>query len=117
MVAKVLIGVIAFIHVYIFIFEAFLWEQRGPKVFSSFPRDLFPKTKALAFNQGVYNAFLAAGLIWSLLIGDALWAERVALFFLICVTVAGVAGAVSAERKILIVQTVPALIAIALLLK
>ena len=64
---KVLIGLIAFIHVYIFIFEAFLWESRGPKVFRGFPKSLFPKTKALAFNQGVYNLFLAAGLIWTFL--------------------------------------------------
>lgn len=115
MVAKVLIGLIAFIHFYIFIFEAFLWEKRGPKVFSSFPKDLFPKTKELAFNQGVYNLFLAAGLLWTFFITDALWAKNIALFFLGCVAIAGLAGAMT-ERKILFVQTVPALIAITLLL-
>lgn len=115
-ITTILIGLIALIHIYIFVFECFLWEQRGPKVFSSFPKDLFPKTKALAFNQGVYNAFLAAGLIWSLFITDAQWSKNVALFFLGCVVVAGIAGAMTAEKKILYVQSVPALIAIALLL-
>lgn len=115
-ISAILIGLIALIHIYIFVFECFLWEQRGPKVFSSFPKDLFPKTKALAFNQGVYNAFLAAGLIWSLFITDAQWSKNVALFFLGCVVVAGIAGAMTAEKKILYVQSVPALIAIALLL-
>lgn len=65
---NILIGLVAFIHIYILTFEMFLWESRGPKVFSNFPRDLFPKTKALAANQGLYNGFLAAGLIWTFLI-------------------------------------------------
>lgn len=114
--AKIIVGLVAFIHVYIFIFESFLWESRGPKVFASFPKDLFPKTKALAFNQGVYNAFLAAGLIWSFFIQDADWQQNVAVFFLACVAVAGLAGAATAEKKILFVQTIPAIIGIVLLL-
>lgn len=113
-VAHYLIAVIAALHIYIFIFEAFLWEKRGPKVFSGFPRELFPKTKALAFNQGVYNLFLAAGLIWSLIINDVTWATNIATFFLGCVAVAGFAGALT-ERKILFVQSVPAIIALLLL--
>lgn len=113
LITNILIGIIAFIHLYIFIFEAFLWEKRGPKVFTSFPKDLFPKTKALAFNQGVYNLFLAVGLVWSLCIADIAWAKNIASFFLGCVAVAGLAGAMT-ERKILFVQTVPALIALAL---
>lgn len=112
--ASIVIGIIAFIHLYIFVFEAFLWEQRGPKVFKSFPKDLFPKTKALAFNQGVYNLFLAAGLIWVFFIKDAAWQAHIATFFLGCVAVAGLAGAMT-ERKILFVQTVPALVALGLL--
>lgn len=114
-ITSVLIGLIAFIHFYIFIFEAFLWERRGPKVFTSFPKELFAKTKALAFNQAVYNLFLSAGLVWTFFITDALWAKNIALFFLGCVAVAGLAGALT-ERKILFVQTVPALITIMLLL-
>lgn len=85
-----LVGLVAFIHIYIMIFEMFLWTKRGPKVFSSFPKDLFEKTTALAANQGLYNGFLAAGLIWSLLISDPGWSQNVATFFLACVAVAGV---------------------------
>lgn len=111
LVGKVIVGLIAFIHVYIFIFESFLWEKRGPKVFRSFPKELFPKTKALAFNQGVYNLFLAAGLLWSFFINDAIWQNNIALFFLGCIFVAGLAGALT-ERKIVFIQSVPSLIGI-----
>lgn len=110
-VINVLVGLVAFIHLYIFIFECFLWEVRGPKIFRNFPKDLFPKTKALAFNQGVYNLFLAAGLGWTFLIEDQAWQTNIALFFLGCVVVAGLAGALT-ERKIFFVQSFPALIAI-----
>lgn len=113
-IVQILIGLIAFLHFYIFIFEAFFWEQRGPKIFHSFPKELFPKTKTMAFNQGVYNLFLAVGLVWSFFISDPEWSKNVASFFLGCVGVAGVAGA-TVERKILLVQTVPALIALVLL--
>lgn len=113
-ITQILIGIIAFIHLYIFVFECFLWEVRGPKVFRSFPKDLFPKTKELAFNQGVYNLFLCAGLVWALFIKDEIWQQHIAFFFLVCVAIAGVAGALT-ERKILFVQTIPALLAIALL--
>lgn len=113
---KILIGLIAFIHIYIWIFEMFLWESRGPKVFRNFSKDLFPKTKALAANQGLYNAFLAAGLIWSFFIGSVEWSQNVALFFLSCVAIAGIYGAASADRKIFFIQAFPALIAIVLLL-
>jgi putative membrane protein len=114
--ANILIGLIAFIHLYILWFEMFAWTTRGPKVFRQFPKDLFEPTKAMAANQGLYNGFLAAGLIWSLLIQDVLWHQNVALFFLGCVAVAGIYGALTADKKILYVQTLPALIAIALLL-
>ena len=113
-ISKTLIGLIAFIHTYIMIFEMFLWETRGPKVFSSFPKELFAPTKAMAANQGLYNGFLAAGLIWALFfIKDIKWQNNVAMFFLVCVAVAGVYGAFTASPKIIFVQTVPALLAIA----
>lgn len=115
-VAVILVALIAVLHIYIAWFEIFAWETRGPKVFASFPRDLFPPTKAMAANQGIYNAFLAAGLIWALLIGDPVWQGRVALFFLGCVAVAGLFGALTASRKILFVQTVPAVLAMAAVL-
>ena len=94
----------------------FAWETRGPKVFKKFPKDLFPKTKALAANQGLYNGFLAAGLIWSLTITNQNWSQNISILFLSFVAVAGIYGALTAERKIFFVQSVPALITLALIL-
>ncbi|MFK7936320.1 MAG: DUF1304 domain-containing protein [Saprospiraceae bacterium] len=113
---KVLIGIIALLHLYILWFEMFAWETRGRQVFRSFPKELFGQTKVMAANQGLYNGFLAAGLIWSLLISNPEWKMNVALFFLGCVAVAGIYGAATADKKILFVQTVPAMIAIGLIL-
>ncbi len=108
--SKITIGLVAFIHLYILWFEMFAWESRGPKVFRGFPRDLFSPTKAMAANQGLYNGFLAAGLIWSFFINDISWHENVAIFFLSCVAVAGFYGTATASRKIFYVQTLPAAI-------
>ena len=94
----------------------FAWTTRGPKVFRSFPKDLFEPTKALAANQGLYNGFLAAGLIWTFFISNEIWQTNVALFFLACVLVAGLYGAFTAEKKIFFVQALPALMAITLLM-
>ena len=113
--SKVLICLIALIHIYILWFEMFAWETRGRKVFRSFPKELFGQTKVMAANQGLYNGFLAAGLIWSLLISNQEWMYNVALFFLGCVAVAGFYGAATASKKIIFVQAVPAVIAIALI--
>lgn len=112
----ILILLIAALHLYIMWFEMFAWESRGPKVFRSFPKDLFGPTKTMAANQGLYNGFLAVGLVWSRLILDAEWSHNVAMFFLICVLVAGIYGAMTASRRILFVQAVPAALAIGLLL-
>ncbi|WP_131538697.1 DUF1304 domain-containing protein [Pedobacter nototheniae] len=114
--AQILIGFVAFIHIYILWLEMFAWTTRAPKVFKNFPKDLFPPTKSLAANQGLYNGFLAAGLIWSLFICDQVWQNNVAIFFLGCVFVAGVYGAATASKKILFVQSVPAAIGLALIL-
>ena len=108
----ILIALIAFLHLYILWFEMFAWTTRGPKVFASFPKDLFEPTKTLAANQGLYNGFLSAGLIWSLLIGDPAWAQNVATCFLLFVAIAGIYGAATASRKILYVQTIPAILAL-----
>lgn len=116
-VSKILIGLIAAIHSYILVFEMFLWESRGPKVFSDFPVDLFAPTKVMAANQGLYNGFLAAGLLWALLfIGNTTWKRNVAFFFLSCVVVAGVFGAMTAAKGIFFVQALPAILAILSLL-
>lgn len=97
--SKIIITLVAGLHLYFLYFEMFAWETIGKRIFRKFPADLFPKTKALATNQGLYNGFLVAGLIWSLLISDPVWADQVALFFLSCVLVAGVYGAFTASEK------------------
>lgn len=113
--AKMVIALVALVHCYIAWFEIFAWTSRGPKVFSSFPPELFEQTTAIAANQGLYNAFLAAGLIWSLCIIDLLWHRRVASCFLLMVCVAGIFGAFTVSPRILLVQSIPALFGIVLL--
>ena len=115
-IINILIGVIAALHAYFMWFEMFAWESRGPKIFRQFPKDLFAPTKALAANQGLYNGFLVAGLVWSFFINNAEWSQNVALFFLACVSVAGIYGAMTAAKKIFFVQALPALVAILLIL-
>jgi len=90
----------------------FAWTTSAKKVFRTIPEDLFEKTKVLAANQGLYNGFLSAGLLWSLAISDENWSQNIALFFLCCVSVAGIFGAYSASKKIFYVQALPAIIAI-----
>jgi len=115
-IIKVIIALVAFIHIYITVFEMFLWESRGPKVFKQFPKDLFKPTKPLAANQGLYNGFLATGLIWTFFISDIHWQSNIALFFLGCVFIAGIYGSLTADKKIFYIQAVPALIGIILTL-
>ena len=112
LIAQILIGLVAVEHIYILWLEMFAWTTQGRKTFRSFPPDLFEPTKLLAANQGLYNGFLAAGLIWSLLIDDAAWRVNIACFFLGCVIVAGVYGALTAQRSIFFVQALPAIIAL-----
>ncbi len=110
-IAQILIILIALEHLYILYMEMFSWEKLGKKTFGgALPDHLFQPTRVMAANQGLYNRFLAAGLIWSLLISDVRWSENVAIFFLSCVAVAGIYGGWSASRKILIVQALPAII-------
>ena len=112
LISQILIGFVAIIHLYIVYLEMFAWTTKGKETFKSFPKHLFEETKGLAANQGLYNGFLAAGLIWSLLICDPNWSAYVAYFFLGCVAVAGLYGAVTVQRSILFVQTIPASVAI-----
>lgn len=115
--SKILIAVVAAEHVYILYMEMFAWETLGKKTFKgALKEELFKPTKGLAANQGLYNGFLAAGLIWSLLISDAAWSSNIALFFLGCVIIAGIYGAFSASRKIFFVQALPAILALVVLL-
>lgn len=110
--AKILISLVALEHLYILWMEMFAWETVGKKTFKSLPAHLFAPTKGLAANQGLYNGFLAAGLIWSLCIRNTVWQQHIALFFLSCVAVAGIFGAVTASKRIFWLQSVPALIGI-----
>ena len=114
--AKIIVAVVAILHVYFLWLEMFAWTTKAKKVFRNFPEHLFEPTKTLAANQGLYNGFLAAGLIWSLFIQDPMWQVYVALFFLGCVAVAGLYGAATASKKIFFVQGLPALIGIILFL-
>lgn len=114
--AQILIGFVAFLHLYFLWLEMFAWTTRAKKVFRGFSDDFFEKSKTLAANQGLYNGFLAAGLIWTFFISDPEWKANISFFFLGCVTVAGIYGAISANKKIFFVQALPAILAIALLL-
>lgn len=107
-----LIASIALLHLYIAWFEIFAWTDVGPDVFSTFDPELFPETTEFAANQGVYNLFLAIGLMWSLLIRDPPWRFRVALCFLGFVAVAGMTASVTVSVGTGLPQLVPAIVAI-----
>ena len=110
MVGSILTGVVAAIHIYIVVLEMVLWDtERGRKAFGMTP-EFSRSTKVLAANQGRYNGFVAAGLIWGIWLGEA--GDPVKIFFLLCVAVAGAFGAATASFRILLIQTVPALIAL-----
>ena len=112
--ADVLVALVALLHVYFLVLEMFLWDKpAGLRAFGHTPAAA-ATTKVLAANQGLYNGFLAAGLFWGLWLGAA--GTSVKLFFLGCIVVAGVFGAMTASRKILFVQALPALVAALLVL-
>jgi putative membrane protein len=109
--AAVLVAVVAAIHIYILILEMFLWRTpRGLKSFHM-DQDFADRSATLAANQGLYNGFLAAGLIWGLLAADPV-GFQVKLFFLLCVIVAGLYGGATVSRRILLVQALPAVLAL-----
>lgn len=114
--ALALVALIAALHLYIAWFEMFAWTSRGPKVFDTLPPDIFGQTTQLAANQGIYNAFLAVGLIWALLIKDRKWQFNVAVCFLSFVAIAGVVVSITIELGTGLPQIVPAVIALVLLL-
>ncbi|MEO6838160.1 MAG: DUF1304 domain-containing protein [Ginsengibacter sp.] len=112
-ISEILIAIVALEHLYFLWLEMFAWETKGRKIFKgSLAPDLFTPTKGLAANQGLYNGFLASGLIWTFFISDPAWKTNIALFFLSCVIIAGCYGAISASKKIFFVQAVPAIIAV-----
>src|SRR5262245_15442420 len=113
--ADIALVLVALLHVYFLALEMFLWDKPfGRRTFGMSPEKA-AATKQLAMNQGLYNGFLAAGLLWGLLL-DMSAGKPVQVFFLACVIVAGVFGAVTASRKILWVQALPGAVALALVL-
>jgi putative membrane protein len=112
--ANVVIAIVALLHVYFLVLEMFLWDKPYGRRTFGLTEEKAAITKSLAMNQGLYNGFLAAGLVWGLALGPAGFAIKV--FFLACVIVAGVFGAATASRKILFVQALPAVVALGLLL-
>ncbi|MFJ3923275.1 DUF1304 domain-containing protein [Streptomyces sp. NPDC090022] len=114
-VAIVLVALVALLHCYFLVLEMFLWERAPGRALSGFDADLARATAPLAANQGLYNGFLAAGLVWGLIAADPT-GYRVQVFFLVCVVVAGVYGGLTANRRILPAQALPAALALAAVL-
>ena len=115
-IANALVALVALLHVYFLVLEMFLWTKPlGLKTFRQSPEKA-QDSAVLAANQGLYNGFLAAGLIWGLVHGTPAFAFQIKAFFLICVIVAGIYGALSVSRRILFVQAMPAAAALILLL-
>jgi len=114
-ITNTLVALVAALHVYFLVLEMFLWtEPLGLKTF----RNSIEKAKdsaVLAANQGLYNGFLAAGLVWGLFEGASGFGLQIKTFFLLCVVIAGIYGAKTVSRRILYVQAAPAAIALALL--
>ncbi|WP_271668981.1 DUF1304 domain-containing protein [Bradyrhizobium sp. CCBAU 51627] len=112
LIANILVALVAALHTYLLILEMFLWNKPlGLKTFRNSPEKA-EITKVLAANQGLYNGFLAAGLTWGLMHGNPALAFQIKVFFLLCVIVAGVYGAATVSTRILIVQALPAAIAL-----
>ncbi len=108
MLAWVLVALIGALHVYILVLEMVLWESpRGRAAFGT-TAEFAAASRVLAGNQGLYNGFLATGLFWSLTLGLGGEGHKIAVFFLLCVLVAGLYGAATVSRRILYVQAVPA---------
>lgn len=114
MLANILVAAVAVLHLYFMILEMFLWDKpAGRKAFGLTP-EFAKETKALAANQGLYNGFLVAGLVWGLLLGAQ--GTQITIFFLACVIVAGIYGSLTVGKKILYIQAMPAAIALVLVL-
>jgi len=112
--ADIVVVIIALLHVCFLVLEMFLWDKpAGRRIFGQ-TKEAAAATKVLAANQGLYNGFLAAGLIWGVILGPQ--GAAIKIFFLCCVLAAGIFGAATASRKILFVQAAPAAIGLGLVL-
>lgn len=114
MLTTILVAIVVVIHLYILILEMFLWEKKAGRKAFNLSANFAHETRVMAANQGLYNGFLAAGLLWGLWLGES--GNHVTLFFLICVLTAGIFGALTVSRKILYVQALPAVLALTALL-
>ncbi len=113
MLAYITIALVALLHAYFMLLEMYFWDKPlGLRTFRT-THEFATASKTLAANQGLYNGFLAAGLVWGLYLGAA--GRAIDIFFLICIIIAGIYGALTADRKILWIQAIPACIALALL--
>ncbi|MDD5057528.1 MAG: DUF1304 domain-containing protein [Sideroxydans sp.] len=112
-IANIVVALVAVLHIYILVLEMFWWDKPAGLRAFRMTREAALATKVLAANQGLYNGFLAAGLLWGLLLGAQ--GTSIKIFFLSCVLVAGVYGAATASRKILFVQALPAALGLLLL--
>ena len=112
---SIILVIIIIEHLYFLWMEMFAWETVGKRTFKSLAPDLFTPTKVLAANQGLYNGFLAAGLIWTFFIENVEWKFYISVFFLSCILIAGIYGGITASKKIIFIQAVPALLALILL--
>ena len=114
LLANVIVALVALLHIYFLVLEMLLWDKPfGMKTFRMTPEKA-QMTKVLAANQGLYNGFLAAGLLWGMCLGEQ--GSSIKIFFLLCVLVAGVYGAATVGRKILFIQALPASIGLALVM-
>ncbi|SEP72636.1 putative membrane protein [Streptomyces sp. yr375] len=113
--ANILVVLVAALHVYILVMEMFLWQKKQGMAFHGMDAEMAKRTAAMAGNQGLYNGFLAAGLVWGLIAADPT-GFRAQVFFLSCVIVAGVYGAATANRRILFAQALPGALALAAVL-
>jgi putative membrane protein len=114
-IANILVALVAVLHIYFLILEMFLWTKpRGLKTFGN-SLEKARDSAVLAANQGLYNGFLAIGLIWGLIHPNPVFAFQIKVFFLLCVIVAGAYGAASVSMRILYVQAIPAAVALLLL--
>jgi putative membrane protein len=112
--ANIVVALVALVHLYILVLEMFLWDKPAGLRAFGLTQEAATASKVLAANQGLYNGFLAAGLLWGLTLGAA--GAGVKVFFLACVLVAGLYGTATVSRKVLYVQALPAAIGLALLL-
>ncbi len=114
-IANILVALVAVLHVYFLVLEMFLWTKPlGLKTFQN-TQEKANDSAVLAANQGLYNGFLAAGLFWGLLHSAPAFAFQIKAFFLLCVIIAGIYGAISVSKRILFVQAAPAALALILL--